>query len=90
MDAITEDCVKRQRQRRLCHKALQKGQWTSWDYHVDDDSRNKYIRSHMDLDDLERRARYPIVDARGNEKVLGVLGEKGVLKVPHQAGALGQ
>jgi hypothetical protein len=44
----------------------------------------------MDLDDLERRARYPIVDARGNEKVLGALGEKGVLKVPHQAGALGQ
>jgi choline-sulfatase len=90
MDAITEDCVKRQRQRRLCHQALRKGQWTSWDYHVDDDSRNKYIRSHMDLDDLERRARYPIVDARGNEKVLGALGEKGVLKVPHQAGALGQ
>jgi choline-sulfatase len=90
MEAITADCVKRQRQRRLCHSALQKGQWTSWDYHVDDDSRNKYIRSHMDLDDLERRARYPIVDAHGNEKILGALGGKGVLKVPHQAGALGQ
>jgi hypothetical protein len=39
---------------------------------------------------LERRARYPIVDAHGNEKILGALGSKGVLKVPHQAGALGQ
>jgi len=89
-DAITQDVLKRQRQRRLCFSALKIGQWTSWDYHVDDDSRNKYIRSHMDLDDLERRARFPIVDAHGNEKVLGAPGKHGVLKVPHQAGALGQ
>ena len=89
-DAITQDVLKRQRQRRLCYSALKQGQWTSWDYHVDDDSRNKYIRSHMDLDDLERRARFPIVDANGKEKVLGLPGKHGVLQVPHQAGALGQ
>lgn len=88
--AITQDVLKRQRQRRLCFSALKCGQWTSWDYHVDDDSRNKYIRSHMDLDDLERRARFPIVDAHGKEKVLGIPGKHGVLQVPHQAGALGQ
>jgi len=90
MEAITEDCIRRQRQRRLCHSALQTGKWTSWDYHVQDDSRDKYIRSHMDLDDLEIRARFPIVDAYGNEKVLGAPGKDGIVNIPHQAGALGQ
>ena len=47
-------------------------------------------RSHMDLDDLERRARYPIVDAHGNIKVLGAVGKHGVMSMPLQAGALGQ
>ncbi|EME88947.1 uncharacterized protein MYCFIDRAFT_185422 [Pseudocercospora fijiensis CIRAD86] len=68
MKAITDDVVKRQRQRRFCFSALKQGKWTSWDYFVPDDSRDKYIRSHMDLDDLELRARYPIVDAYGNIK----------------------
>ena len=90
MEKITNDCVTRQRQRRFCHASLKQGTWTSWDYSVPDDSKNKYIRSHMDLDDLERRARYPIVDAYGNIKVLGSLGKAGVLTVPLQAGALGQ
>lgn len=27
----------------------------------------RYIRSYMDLDDLERRARFPVVDANGYE-----------------------
>ncbi|KAF2479087.1 alkaline-phosphatase-like protein [Neohortaea acidophila] len=90
MKAITEDVVLRQRQRRFCFSALKKGQWTSWDYQVDDDSRNKYIRSHMDLDDLERRARYPIVDTHGNVKVMGAMGKDGILSMPMQAGAFGQ
>lgn len=90
MSSITQDVLKRQRQRRFAHSALRKGAWTSWDYKVDDNSQNKYIRSHMDLDDLERRARYPIVDTYGNVKVLGATGKLGVLSVPHQAGAVGQ
>ena len=90
MKAITEDVLLRQRQRRFCHSALKKGMWTSWDYQVPDDSRDKYIRSHMDLDDLERRARYPIVDTHGNIKVVGAMGKDGVMTVPLQAGALGQ
>jgi len=90
MEAITADVLKRQRQRRLCHTALKKGLWTPWDYRVPDDSQSKYIRSHMDLDDLERRARYPFVDAHGNIKTVGALGKDSVLSVPLQAGALGQ
>ncbi|KAI7576457.1 hypothetical protein KC316_g10693, partial [Hortaea werneckii] len=57
------------------------------------DSQDKYIRSHMDLDELERRARFPIVDAHGNVKKLGAPSKDGsasAFEVPHQAGALGQ
>ncbi|GAB7362511.1 hypothetical protein MBLNU230_g2831t1 [Neophaeotheca triangularis] len=90
MEAITADVQKRQRQRIKAHRALKKGRWTPWDYQVPDDSQSKYIRSHMELDDLERRARYPIVDANGKPKQLGAIGKGGVLSVPMQAGAYGQ
>ena len=93
MEAITADVVKRQRQRRFVHTALQKGKWTPWDYQVPDDSQNKYIRSHMELDDLERRARFPIVDTHGNVKKLDKVSKDGLTPafvVPHQAGSHGQ
>ena len=90
MDTITKDVVMRQRARRFCFSALKQGKWTSWDYEVPESSKDKYIRSHMDLDDLERRARYPIVDVNGKVKVLGKIGKDGILSVPYQAGALGQ
>ncbi|KAF2724085.1 choline-sulfatase [Polychaeton citri CBS 116435] len=73
MERITEDVVRRQRQRLFCHGALKQGLWTPWDYRVPDNSQDKYIRSHMDLDDLERRARYPAVDERGLIKTFGGL-----------------
>ena len=70
MDAITKAAKKSQRQRRLVWNALKQGKWTSWDYNPaeHDDGREKYIRSHMPLDDLELRARYPAVDDYGVER----------------------
>ena len=44
------------------------GKFTSWDHNPIDDGREKYIRSHMPLDDLELRARFPQVDDFGREK----------------------
>jgi choline-sulfatase len=102
MPAITANVLQKQRARRFCFSALKQGKWTSWDYSVPDDSRDKYIRSHMDLDDLERRARYPIVDTHGNTvsrpvagtQASALLSKKGAVAadraIPHQAGALGQ
>lgn len=43
------------------------GQKESWDYQPPGTDKDKYIRSHIPLDDLERRARFPVVDARGRE-----------------------
>ncbi|GAB7355679.1 hypothetical protein MBLNU459_g6383t1 [Dothideomycetes sp. NU459] len=85
-EKITQDVLLVQRRRRFVHSSLKQGKWHSWDYVVPENSQDKYIRSHMDLDDLERRARFPIVDANGREKTV----TKAQPKVPHQAGAFGQ
>lgn len=66
-EQITKDVKKSQRQRRLVWNALKQGKWTSWDYNPaeHEDGRERYIRSHLPLDDLELMARFPRVDGLG-------------------------
>ncbi|KAH6680634.1 alkaline-phosphatase-like protein [Halenospora varia] len=93
MEKITSDVLVSQRQRRLVWSALKQGHFTSWDYNPNDDGREKYIRSHMALDDLELKARYPPVDAKGRDMWagLGGFGAGGMGgTVVNQAGAHGQ
>ena len=66
--SITKDVLASQRQRRFVWGALKTGKFTSWDFNPIDDGREKYIRSHLPLDDLELKARYPAVDEHGREK----------------------
>ncbi|QDS69905.1 hypothetical protein FKW77_001021 [Venturia effusa] len=82
LKALYEKVLTSQRQRRLCWEALNKGDsFVSWDYSPPDDGRTKYIRSQRPLDDLEREARFPPVDAFGNvvmtRRPHGVAGAKG-------------
>lgn len=72
MPSITKAVLISQRQRRLVWSALRKGKWTSWDYNPVEDGREKFIRSHMELDELELRARFPAVDRDGRD--LGLAG----------------
>lgn len=65
LETIHTDVLKKQRNRRIIWQALKKGKMTSWDYQPPQDDRDKFIRSHIPLDDLERRARYPVVDFLG-------------------------
>ncbi len=52
--------VRRSQQRRLAvGAALGTGLRTSWDYAPSYDAAHRYIRSHRDLGDLEREARFP-------------------------------
>jgi choline-sulfatase len=92
MAAITQSVLVSQRQRRLVWSALKTGTFTSWDYNPVDDGREKYIRSHIPLDDLELRARFPPVDEKGRDMFAGLGGSgKGYGGlVNHQAGAAGQ
>ncbi|KAI0457412.1 choline sulfatase [Xylaria acuta] len=66
-EAITQSVLLSQRTRRLVWDALKVGKFDPWDYNPDDNGTNKYIRSFLPLDDLERRARYPPVDKDGRE-----------------------
>lgn len=48
-----------QRRRRLVAQALSIGKLKSWDHQPLVDASQQYMRNHIDLDDLERKARYP-------------------------------
>lgn len=87
MDSITRDVLTSQRSRRLVWSALKVGKFTSWDFNPVDDGREKYIRSHMHLDDLELRARFPPVDTNGTDMYSSM--KRGVA-IPDQAGSHGQ
>ena len=91
---ITDEVLLSQRQRRLVWSALKVGKFTSWDHNPNDDGREKYIRSHIPLDDLELRARYPPVDSQGRDLAgvgMGGSGAGGMGSVVFdQAGAHGQ
>ncbi|EKD14775.1 uncharacterized protein L3040_004005 [Drepanopeziza brunnea f. sp. 'multigermtubi'] len=91
MDAITASVLLSQKQRRLVWSALKTGAFTSWDHNPLDDGREKYIRSHMHLDDLELKARYPPVDSQGRD-VSATMRDGGRFGglIGHQAGAYGQ
>ena len=93
MRAITSAVLQSQRQRRLVWTSLRTGKFTSWDYNPEDDGREKYIRSHIPLDDLELKARFPPVDAKGRDMYTGLSGTgaggMGAVTVD-QAGAHGQ
>ncbi|KAF2749994.1 choline-sulfatase [Sporormia fimetaria CBS 119925] len=71
LQEIHKDVVKRQRNRRIIWEALQKGKKEPWDYQPPQGERDKYIRSHIPLDELERRARYPVVDYLGRPRTAG-------------------
>jgi choline-sulfatase len=59
MPAIHQATLASQRRRRFVADALTRGRLTSWDHQPWVDASQQYMRNHIDLDDLERRARYP-------------------------------
>ena len=56
---IHQQVLASQRRRRLVAQALAIGKLTSWDHQPWVDASQQYMRNHIDLDDLERKARYP-------------------------------
>ena len=61
LPALHERVLASQRQRRFVAGALSRGRRTGWDHQPLVDAGQQYMRNHMDLDDLERRARFPRV-----------------------------
>ncbi len=57
--AIARATLASQRRRRFVADALTHGRLASWDHQPFVDASQQYMRNHIDLDDLERRARFP-------------------------------
>ena len=56
---LRQEVVASQRSRHLVDRSLRLGQRQPWDFQPPSDASQQYMRSHMDLDTLERRARLP-------------------------------
>jgi choline-sulfatase len=59
LPALTAAVLASQRRRRFVAAALDQGKRTAWDYQPVSDASQQYMRNHMQLDDLEARARFP-------------------------------
>ena len=59
LDQLRDDVLADQARRRLISTALRSGSFTPWDYTPPRDGRNEYMRNHLDLNDVERNARWP-------------------------------
>lgn len=51
--------IESQRTRRFLTQALRSGEYTSWDYTPVRDGSQEYMRNHLDLNEVERLARWP-------------------------------
>jgi len=61
MPRLQAQVLASQRRRRLVAQAMAQGRTTHWNHQPLVDANQQYMRNHMDLDDLERRARFPQV-----------------------------
>ncbi|OXY83579.1 choline-sulfatase [Oceanimonas doudoroffii] len=59
-DRLHGEVIASQRRRRLVSRALSTGKVTTWDHQPLFDASTQYMRNTIDLDDLERRARFPV------------------------------
>jgi choline-sulfatase len=56
---LREAVLASQRRRRLAGTALMAGQHTPWDFQPRREAARQYMRNHLDLNELERRSRFP-------------------------------
>ena len=59
LDSVHADVLADQARRRLIGHALRQGTVTPWEYDPPYDGRQLYMRNHLDLNEVERRSRFP-------------------------------
>jgi choline-sulfatase len=72
---IHRQVLESQHRRRLVAQALATGQLTAWDFQPFEDASKLYMRGYMDLDELERRARFPTPAIPAPDCPQGVTGD---------------
>ena len=59
LPALHDKVIESQQARMLITTALRSGQFTSWEWTPPRNASNEYMRNHLDLNDVERLARWP-------------------------------
>ena len=59
LEALHADVLADQARRRFVFDALRRGTFTPWEYTPPRDGGHEYMRNHLDLNDVERKARWP-------------------------------
>ena len=59
VESVRAAVLDSQRRRRILSDALRRGRYRSWDWQPPRDAANEYVRSHLDLTELEVNSRWP-------------------------------
>ncbi len=57
--SFNRDVLASQQSRHVVDRALRQGRYASWDHQPIDPADNRFMRNHLDLNDVEARARFP-------------------------------
>lgn len=60
LDALDDDIRENQRRRILCYEALRQGRFTPWDHQPLQDASERFMRNHLDLNEVEAGSRVPV------------------------------
>lgn len=62
VDKFRDDVINSQQQRLAVYDGLTKGKFTAWDFQPVQDANDRYMRNHLDLNEVEAGARFPKLD----------------------------
>ena len=60
LDVLDEDIRENQQRRILCYEALRQGRFTPWDHQPIQDASQRFMRNHLDLNEVEAGSRVPV------------------------------
>jgi choline-sulfatase len=60
LDALDDDIRENQQRRILCYEALRQGRFTPWDHQPVQDASERFMRNHLDLNEVEAGSRVAV------------------------------
>ncbi|MFK8077234.1 MAG: choline-sulfatase [Granulosicoccus sp.] len=60
LDVLDDDIRENQQRRIVCYQALRQGRYTPWDHQPVQDASERFMRNHLDLNDVEAGSRVPV------------------------------
>jgi choline-sulfatase len=60
LEGLRREVIASQHRRRLVSRALMTGRHTPWDFEPLQDAANRFMRNHLDLNEVEAKSRFPV------------------------------